>query len=61
VVRAIVLVLCLVSPAALAQRHPPPDVREVPIEVPDPTPTGLLLAWKPSILSVRADQGRGGS
>jgi len=61
VVRAIVLLLCLVSPAALAQRHPPPDVREVPIEVPDPTPTGLLLAWKPSILSVRADQGLGGS
>src|SRR5205807_2081761 len=61
-VRAIVLGLCLLSPAALAQRHqPPPDLREVPIEIPDPTPTGLLLAWKPSILSVRLDQGAGGS
>src|SRR5205823_12348410 len=58
----IVLGLCLRAPAALAQRHqPPPDLREVPIEIPDPTPTGLLLAWKPSILSVRLDQGAGGS
>src|SRR5205823_4186712 len=32
---------------------------EVPIEVPDPTPTGLLVAWKPAILSVRVDSGQG--
>ena len=61
-VRRIVLALCLLSPAALAQRHqPPPDLREVPIEIPDPTPTGLLLAWKPTVLSVRLDTGRGDS
>jgi hypothetical protein len=36
-----------------------PEFREIPIEVPDPTPIGLLLAWKPSILSVRVDSGAG--
>ncbi|HYZ89601.1 MAG TPA: hypothetical protein VE620_09925 [Myxococcales bacterium] len=36
-----------------------PEVKEIPIEVPDPTPTGLLIAWKPSILSVRVDSGTG--
>jgi hypothetical protein len=60
-VRVIVLVFCFLSPAALAQRHPPPDFQEVPIEIPDPIPTGLLLAWKPAVLSVRLDQGAGGS
>jgi hypothetical protein len=60
-VRVIVLVFCFLSPAVLAQRHPLPDIREVPIEIPDPIPTGLLLAWKPAVLSVRLDQGAGGS
>jgi hypothetical protein len=59
-VLAFALALCAAT-AALAERIPPPDVREIPIDVPDPTPTGLLIAWKPAILSVRLDQGRGGS
>ena len=54
------LALCA-APAALADRTPPPDLREVPIEIPDPTPTGLLLAWKPTVLSVRLDTGTGDS
>ena len=54
------LALCA-APAALADRAPPPDLREVPIEIPDPTPTGLLLAWKPTVLSVRLDTSTGGS
>jgi len=33
----------------------------VPIEIPDPTPTGLLLAWKPTVLSLRLDTGTGDS
>jgi len=36
-----------------------PEVREIPIEIPDPTPTGLLVAWKPALLSVRLDTGKG--
>src|SRR5205814_5411287 len=54
------LALCA-APAAVADRAPPPDVREIPIEIPDPTPTGLLLAWKPTVLSVRLDTGTGDS
>jgi hypothetical protein len=56
-------VLLCSAPAALAQVPPDkpaaPELREVPIEVPDPTPTGLLVAWKPAILSVRVDSGQG--
>jgi hypothetical protein len=59
-VLVIALALCA-APAALAERAPPPDIREVSIEIPDPAPTGLLLAWKPSVLSVRLDTGAGGS
>jgi hypothetical protein len=56
------VLLCSSLPA-LAQRASDkpvePEVKEIPIEVPDPTPTGLLLAWKPAILSVRVDSGMG--
>jgi len=56
------VVLCSSLPA-LAQtapdKPPSPEVREIPIEVPDPTPVGLLLAWKPALLSVRVDSGTG--
>jgi hypothetical protein len=31
----------------------------VPISVPSPIPTGFLLAWKPTLLSVRVDSGAG--
>jgi hypothetical protein len=56
---AVLLIVCAGAPAFAQQESPPPDVREVPIEVPDPTPTGLLVAWKPAVLSVRLDTGRG--
>ena len=49
------------QPSELANRAPeaPPDVTEVPIAVPSPIPVGFLLAWKPTILSVRVDNGLG--
>ncbi|HVI22580.1 MAG TPA: hypothetical protein VM691_03800 [Myxococcales bacterium] len=56
---ALALLLC--SAPAAAERVPPPEVNEVPIEIPDPTPTGLLIAWKPAVLSVRVDKGTGTS
>ena len=56
-------VLVCSSLPAFAQTAPDkpgsPEVRETPIEVPDPTPVGLLLAWKPALLSVRVDSGAG--
>jgi hypothetical protein len=64
-VRAILAVLLLGSAAPAFAQTPPrekPAVVEeqgVPIEVPDPTPTGLLIAWKPALLSVRVDPGSG--
>jgi opacity protein-like surface antigen len=59
-VLVLALLLCA-APAAAAERVPPPEVNEVPIEIPDPTPTGLLIAWKPAVLSVRVDTGQGNS
>jgi hypothetical protein len=55
---AALLIICAAGPA-FGQRVEPPDVREIPIEIPDPTPTGLLIAWKPAVLSVRLDTGKG--
>ena len=49
----------LVSTAALADRAPPEEPRETPIAVPSPVPVGFLLAWKPTIISVRIDSGAG--
>jgi hypothetical protein len=64
-VRPFLAVLLLSSAApAVAEtpsRDKPPDTQGVPIEVPDPTPTGLLIAWKPALLSVRVDSGSGSS
>jgi hypothetical protein len=57
-----VLLLCGAAPTfaqTARERAPPVDVQGVPIEVPDPTPTGLLIAWKPALLSVRVDSGSG--
>jgi hypothetical protein len=66
VVRVILAALLLGSAGpAFAQTEPnekPPllDTQQgVPIEVPDPAPTGLLVAWKPALLSVRVDSGTG--
>ncbi len=36
------------------------DAPETPIVVPSPVPTGILIAWKPTLLSVRIDTGAGG-
>jgi hypothetical protein len=56
-------VLLCSAPAALAEaaadKPIAPEVREIPIDVPDPAPTGLLVAWKPTLLSVRVDSGQG--
>ena len=56
----VALLLCGAAPAlADAAAKAPPLEQGVPIEVPDPTPTGLLVAWKPALLSVRVDSGSG--
>jgi hypothetical protein len=36
-----------------------PDAEETPISVPSPIAAGFLIAWKPTILSVRVDNGGG--
>lgn len=61
-----VCLLCAVPAAAqgvLEKRAPPPvaasEPEETPINVPSPIPVGVLLAWKPTILSVRIDSGKG--
>ena len=56
---AFLLAAAVALPAPAQPSSPPPDVPETPIEIPDPTPTGLLVAWKPSLLSVRLDTGKG--
>ena len=63
-VRAILAALLLGGAPAFAQTAPgdvPPalEAAGTPIEVPDPAPTGLLIAWKPALLSVRVDSGTG--
>ena len=56
IVRLLSLLLALsLSAPALAQEEP----AEVPIPVPTVIPVGFLLAWKPTILSVRIDSGVG--
>jgi len=44
---------------AAREKVSPLEAQGVPIEVPDPTPIGLLVAWKPAVLSVRVDPGSG--
>jgi hypothetical protein len=71
-VRSLAFVLCLfcAAPAfaadALESRGVPSvspaaanEPEETPIPVPSPIPVGFLLAWKPTILSVRLDSGKG--
>jgi len=58
-VRSLALALCLAAAApALAD---PEEPREIPIVVPTPIPVGFLVAWKPTLLSVRVDSGAGGA
>jgi len=56
-VRSFALALCLAAAApAVAD---PEEPREIPIVVPTPIPVGFLVAWKPTLLSVRVDSGAG--
>lgn len=64
----LVLALCSVSPAFGAEvlRDASEGAGssvpvETPILVPSPIPVGFLLAWKPTIISVRVDTGGGSS
>ena len=56
--RSLLLALAVVLPAA-AQERPAEEPIETPILVPSPIPVGFLIAWKPSILSVRTDSALG--
>lgn len=47
----------LILAAATATPAFAQDTTETPIEVPSPIPKGFLLAWKPTLLSVRIDSG----
>ena len=49
------LALCAVLAAPVLPQEPV----EVPIAVPSAVPVGILLAWKPTVLSVRVDSGAG--
>lgn len=59
------LAFALALPAAAAAPQPPAETpieaapAETPITVPSPIPVGFLIAWKPAVLSVRADTGVG--
>lgn len=46
-------------PSELATRAAEAEPPEVAISVPSPIPSGFLLAWKPTLLSVRVDNGAG--
>lgn len=50
--------LCALLAAPAAAQEPP---AEVPIAVPSPVPVGFLVAWKPTVLSLRVDGGAGGA
>ena len=55
--RSLAPVLCLALAAPVfAQTEEP---KEIPIKVPTPIPVGFLVAWKPTLLSVRVDSGAG--
>jgi hypothetical protein len=56
-VRSPVFLCCaiLATPALAVPEEP----AETPIAVPSPVPVGFLVAWKPTLLSVRVDSGAG--
>jgi len=58
---AFALVFALAVPAFGENEEPKetPIARETPIVVPSPIPVGFLIAWKPTLLSVRVDSGAG--
>ena len=51
--------LALLSCAVLAGPAAAAEPKEVPIAVPSPVPVGFLVAWKPTVLSLRVDGGAG--
>ena len=54
---ALTLALCVaLADSAFAS---PDEPKETPIAVPSPIPVGFLIAWKPTLLSVRIDSGAG--
>jgi hypothetical protein len=66
-VRFLALLCCaILAPAAVAAQEEPvetpigvPSPAETPISVPSPIPVGFLVAWKPTLLSLRVDSGAG--
>jgi hypothetical protein len=54
---ALAAVSAIAATPAAAQQHGESPT-ETPIQVPPPTPTGLLIGYKPTILSVRSDTGQ---
>ena len=55
---ALLAALCIAAPA-LADATTAEDPIETPISVPSTVPVGFLIAWKPTIISLRLDNGRG--
>lgn len=55
--RSLAPVLCLALAAPVFAE--PEEPKEIPIKVPTPIPVGFLVAWKPTLLSVRVDSGAG--
>lgn len=47
------------APETAPSPLPPPDLLETPIPVPSAIPTGFLIAFKPQVLTVRIDSGKG--
>jgi hypothetical protein len=63
---AFALALCSAFPVFSAEVVPPQarqgaarEPAETPIPIPSPIPIGFLIAWKPTILTVRVDRGAG--
>ena len=57
--RALALLLALCTATAAAADDAREEPIETPILVPSPIPVGFLVAWKPTLLSVRVDYGAG--
>jgi len=55
----VILALLLLAASAAPPAAPIEEPIETPITVPSAIPVGFLLAWKPTILSVRVDSGAG--
>jgi hypothetical protein len=58
-VRLLAFALALSLALADSAFASPDEPKETPIAVPSPIPVGFLIAWKPTLLSVRIDSGAG--